>query len=174
MIIGIDPGNSGAIAAITQAGTLQSARDMPVVDKAVSGPLLIEALRAMTDGWSVDLVVIERVSSMPKQGVASTFAFGRGTGAVEGFAQMVFPGRLRFVTPQKWKGHHRLIKAEKKQAIDTASFVLSPEEWKQVCAFAAHRKHVLSKTPDGLTLEERIAVADAALIAAYGLDSLRV
>jgi hypothetical protein len=100
VIVGIDPGNSGAVAVITNHGELLDAFDMPLVDKVVSPVLLFENL----NNWEVDvdLVVIERVSSMPKQGVASTFKFG----TAYGIAQGVVAGlgwRHTLVTPGVWK-----------------------------------------------------------------------
>lgn len=47
-------------------------------------------------------VFLEQVHSMPKQGVASSFNFGRGFGLWEGLlAGMRFPYTL--VSPQRWK-----------------------------------------------------------------------
>jgi crossover junction endodeoxyribonuclease RuvC len=54
------------------------------------------------DDDTFGVCVIEDVHSMPKQGVASSFKFGRGKGVVEGF----FAGAglpLRYVSPSKWK-----------------------------------------------------------------------
>jgi hypothetical protein len=58
--------------------------------------------------------VVERVGPMPKQGVSSTFKFGRGLGLVEG----VLGGALvpiSYVSPAVWNRHFGLA-ADKEQA----------------------------------------------------------
>jgi crossover junction endodeoxyribonuclease RuvC len=106
--IAIDPGLSGAIALVDSYGILLEVHDMPVLAGDVSAQLLAVMFMAeVHDGAKLDAntygcAVIEDVHSMPKQGVASSFKFGRGKGVVEGF----FAGAglpLRYVTPSKWK-----------------------------------------------------------------------
>jgi crossover junction endodeoxyribonuclease RuvC len=100
IIVGVDPGMSGAIALIDSYGALIDAYDMPVVGGLVSAHGIVEL-----EGWdenSFGMVVIEDVHSMPKQGVASSFGFGRSKGVVEGvFAALGMP--IAYVSPQKWK-----------------------------------------------------------------------
>lgn len=103
--IGVDPGLSGAIALVDSYGCLLSVHDMPVLAKEVS-PQLLQVLcydeLGLDDEQSYGTVVIEDVHSMPKQGVASSFKFGRSKGVIEGF----FAGArlpIRYVTPSKWK-----------------------------------------------------------------------
>jgi crossover junction endodeoxyribonuclease RuvC len=49
-----------------------------------------------------DLVIVEKVNSMPGQGVASTFKFGQSYGALLGvFGALKL--RIVHVTPAKWK-----------------------------------------------------------------------
>jgi crossover junction endodeoxyribonuclease RuvC len=56
--------------------------------------------------------VVERVASMPKQGVASTFKFGMATGIIHGvLAACDVPVHL--VTPSVWKRGMGLIGADK-------------------------------------------------------------
>jgi crossover junction endodeoxyribonuclease RuvC len=98
--IGVDPGQSGAIAAVTAReltgrGRLVWVEDMP---DPLSGALIAELL----DGEEVDTAVVEQVSAMPRQGVSSTFKFGKNYGIVLGAL-----GALRIpivhVTPAVWK-----------------------------------------------------------------------
>jgi crossover junction endodeoxyribonuclease RuvC len=57
---------------------------------------------------------LERVASMPKQGVASTFRFGRAFGTAIGvIGALKVP--LIMVAPAKWKVHFRLS-ADKEQS----------------------------------------------------------
>lgn len=103
MIIGIDPGKTGAIAFIDSAGAL--VEDCP--DTYQSAADLVIAREDQ-----ISHAFIELVHSMPKQGVASSFSFGKGFGAWLG----ILAGRrisYTLISPQEWKRHHGLIKADK-------------------------------------------------------------
>lgn len=110
--IGVDPGLSGAIALVDSYGVLLEVHDMPVLNKNVSVQLLHELCEWDGGGFGSDTYgpcVIEDVHSMPKQGVASSFKFGRSKGVVEGyFAGQTIP--LRYVSPSTWKRDLRLGK----------------------------------------------------------------
>jgi crossover junction endodeoxyribonuclease RuvC len=100
IVIGCDPGQTGAFALVDDTGALVDIYDMPVVANEVSPQLIAE----LGFGFDIDAgcAVIEDVHSMPKQGVASSFKFGRSKGVVEGY----FAGAgisLRYVSPAKWK-----------------------------------------------------------------------
>jgi hypothetical protein len=80
-ILGIDPGLSGAVAFyFPEAPDRVIAEDMPVAAGMVDCATLAARIRQMAPG----LAIIERVASMPKQGVSSTFKFGTAYGAVVG------------------------------------------------------------------------------------------
>lgn len=100
IVIGVDPGKTGAIALLDEHGQLIDAFDMPEIGGKVSPYLLADA-----DNWADNrfgVVIIEDVHAMPKQGVTSAFGFGRSFGVVEGvFAAAGRP--CRYVTPAKWK-----------------------------------------------------------------------
>jgi hypothetical protein len=106
--IAIDPGLTGAIALIDSYGILLEVHDMPVLAGDVSAQMLAVMFMAeVHDGAKLDAntygcAVIEDVHSMPKQGVASSFKFGRGKGVIEGFfASAGLP--LQYVGPSRWK-----------------------------------------------------------------------
>ena len=100
IIIGVDPGKSGAFAALDQDGNLHDTWDIPVVDKRISAPLIADILVPLQA--VAELCVIEDVHAMPGQGVTSMFTFGRGLGIVEGVALGAgIP--VRWVSPAKWK-----------------------------------------------------------------------
>jgi crossover junction endodeoxyribonuclease RuvC len=100
IIVGIDPGNNGGIA-LLHGDRLIYADHLPIVGKTLSGHLL--------NNWFADIepdtpamVVVEQVHAMPKQGVSSTFNFGKAVGIIEGvIAARNLP--LFWVTPQRWK-----------------------------------------------------------------------
>lgn len=99
-IIGIDPGQKGAIALLTPSNQIAAMRDMPTLDNRISAPLLADILTPLQP--HVDICIIEDVHAMPKQGVTSSFNFGRGLGVLEGVALGAgIP--VRYVTPAKWK-----------------------------------------------------------------------
>jgi crossover junction endodeoxyribonuclease RuvC len=95
-IIAFDPGQKGGIAIHYQGITI--AYPMPLAGKTLDLPSIATLIRS----HSPDLAVIEKVGSMPGQGVTSTFTFGCGYGQLQGLlAGMGVPFEL--VTPQAWK-----------------------------------------------------------------------
>jgi len=106
-IIGIDPGLDGAIA-VFEDNFLTHVCPMPILKS--TGKKIIRSLDMREIKDKLDmlrehqeiLVVIEKVHSMPKQGVASTFKFGLGYGQIQGICVgLGIPFIL--VTPQQWK-----------------------------------------------------------------------
>lgn len=125
-IIAIDPGNTGAIAVLTDDGQLIDVWDMPVVDKRISGALVRHILQPLARTATV--CVIEDVHAMPGQGVTSMFTFGRGLGVVEGVA-LGASIPVRYVSPAKWKKALGLSKdkgVSRRRAIETWP-ALSPQ-----------------------------------------------
>lgn len=98
MILGVDPGLTGAIALLTDNGAIVWVEDMPVIDGDVSSTLLAHRLR-----WTrITTAVVERVASMPGQGVSSVFKFGKGYGQVLGvLSALEIP--VIDPTPSQWK-----------------------------------------------------------------------
>lgn len=106
MIIGIDPGASGALAFFDPKTGRFDVIDMPIVEierggkakREISPHLLASAL----NDWPPAVAWLEKVGAMPGQGVSSMFQFGRGVGMVEG----VLAGlniSVNYVTPQRWQ-----------------------------------------------------------------------
>ena len=118
VLIGIDPGVSGAIVAVDKAGIVRG-DDMPVIEingrKHVSPAALRAVLAAMAKEDREVHVVIEHVQGVQQSGATSAFNFGRGFGVIEGVvAGLQLPYTL--VRPQAWtkalgvgsdKGAHR-------------------------------------------------------------------
>ena len=109
MIVGIDPGLSGAIALLDPTTRDVVVHDMPTVASKAGREetdLRNLALLLVPTG-NLNIAVLEQVHAMPKQGVASTFRFGQNYGA----CQMAISGHgydVRDVTPNTWKKHYRL------------------------------------------------------------------
>ena len=103
--LALDPGVTGAFAAIDDAGQLVALHDLPIIRDGklafVDAPELVSYMFAARDGRPARIYV-ERVGSMPGQGVASSFAFGVGFGSLLGACRyLAMP--LELVTPAVWK-----------------------------------------------------------------------
>lgn len=124
MIVAIDPGNRGAIALLgTARSDLLGLYDMPLRESASKGHMRYEiagdVLAQLFGAKNASCAVLERVASMPGQGIAGMFAFGRGVGVIEGILQTLdIP--INYVSPQVWKRHHNLIKQPKSKSLELA------------------------------------------------------
>lgn len=103
MIIGIDPGLSGCLVAISEITGLHCRHlHMPTTKLGKSGRVDGAAVVSWLSTFNVNHAYIERVSAMPKQGVSSTFTFGHGAGVLEGVLEARnIPYTL--VAPQAWR-----------------------------------------------------------------------
>lgn len=117
MIISIDPGNTGAIALLSDADTVKQVWDMPIME-ALSGkgnvvnPFVLSDIFREAIELGGKSVYLELVHSMPNQGVASTFKFGVSYGVIQGVAACLnLP--INLVKPQRWKKYHGLIGKDK-------------------------------------------------------------
>jgi hypothetical protein len=103
VVIGIDPGFSGAIAVMTDRGDILAIHDMPVHEEGkLRQPDGASLRNLLAFHGRVDLVALELVHAMPKQGVATMFRFGVNWGLTLGVIQaMGLPCEL--VRPQDWQ-----------------------------------------------------------------------
>jgi len=147
LICGIDPGMSGAFALLAD-GELVEVADMPVIE--VNGKRRLNAAAAaeIVIRFNAALTVIEQVGAMPRQGVASTFAFGYGAGVLEGLHAAL--GRsILMVRPNVWK-REASVPADK-----SAARMMATRLWPDQAALFARVKD------DGR--------AEAALLARWGM-----
>lgn len=105
IIIGIDPGMDGAVVAI-QGDTREiiTVTDCPTLPAGKGRdydiPAMAEVLRTSILA-NMATVILEQAQAMPKQGVASTFNFGRGFGIWLGIlGALEIP--YRTVRPSQW------------------------------------------------------------------------
>ena len=119
LIIGIDPGISGAIC-FFENGEVKNIIDMPSMaegkknKRQINGNQLFNEIKNNIKNISKSniCVVVEQVSAMPGQGVTSMFNFGQSFGVIKGICSaMQLP--IYFVRPAKWKKYFNLIKTEK-------------------------------------------------------------
>ena len=129
ILLGIDPGAKGAIAAVSPLGRLEFVEDMP---DPLTGATLRHLLDSYLPHWP-EKVAVEDVHAMPRQGLSSTFKFGLGHGIVLGalgYAHIPY----ELVAPSKWK-RAMGITADK----DTAR-VRACELWPASAALFARKK----------------------------------
>jgi len=147
-IMGIDPGVTGGIAFYYPDNPGHViAEDIPVV----AGEVDTDALATRVKQIRPTLAYIERASSMPGQGVASTFKFGAAYGALRAtLSVMAVPHAI--VSPQVWKRHFGLDKDKEK------SRAMAKRIWPGVAVFDRKKDH---------------GRAEAALIALYASQTRR-
>ena len=119
LIIGIDPGISGAIS-FFEEGYIKEVIEMPTMaegkknKKQINGPQIYNEISKRISEMEKKnvIVVIEQVSAMPGQGVTSMFNFGQSFGVLKGICSAMQLS-MQFIRPTKWKKYFGLIKAEK-------------------------------------------------------------
>lgn len=94
-ILGVDPGETGALCLLVNPLIEPEYWDMPKTPRA-----LCELLRLI--GPRVSFSVLEEVHSMPGEGVVSVFKFGRGFGRLES-ALEAFTPCVVYKSPHLWK-----------------------------------------------------------------------
>jgi hypothetical protein len=148
VLMGIDPGVSGAVAFyFPMVPSRIAVDDVPVA----GGEINVHELARLIRIHRPTMAIIERVNAMPGQGVASSFNFGRSYGDVRGvIGACDVP--MHLVTPQKWKKH----------------FGLSAD--KEESRLRAIR--LFPSVADSFKLKKHDGRAEAALIALYGAEVL--
>jgi crossover junction endodeoxyribonuclease RuvC len=129
LTIGVDPGLSGAIAVLDPAGALERLADLPVIcdgrlawiDGGALQALLIDSLRGLPAR-----AIVERVSAMPRQGVASSFTFGVTFGSILSVLQARHIS-VELVTPAVWKRALGLS-SDKRASLDKARLLYPSAE----------------------------------------------
>ena len=118
MRIGIDPGNTGAIALLS-GSKLVSLSDMPLMANGKKQQINAAELASIVEDMKLIggevTAVVERVGAMPGQGVSSMFNFGMGYGVIQGVLAATGTPYI-LVTPQAWKKEAGLISKDKDMA----------------------------------------------------------
>ena len=101
--IGLDPGSiSGAVGALDSNGDYLDSFMIEHKDKNILPLVFKNMILRCIDPREGAEICMEAVHSMPNQGVASSFQFGRAVGVISAVAELTnYPFHL--VTPQKWK-----------------------------------------------------------------------
>ena len=125
VILGIDPGCSGALVLITEQGGYIDHLNMPTIKVGTKSRVNGAAAAAWLRQYQINEAFLEQVGAMPGQGTASMFTFGHAAGVAEGLLQgLNIPYTL--VTPQAWKKAAGLIGSDK-DAASSRAIQLYPE-----------------------------------------------
>jgi crossover junction endodeoxyribonuclease RuvC len=182
IVIGIDPGLTGAISVFDGDGTLLEVHDMPQQVKSTKRVRNGRGEMVDRHSWEVDAaafgtiihpgkfvepvrVYIEQVGAVYRQDkqrgteahqpLHATFVFGEGFGVLRGVCEAYYgKGNLIRVMPAVWKKHHGLLKTEKDMARIRAI-------------------ELLPDAADKLKRKKDIGRADASLIGLYGVHKER-
>ena len=154
IVLGIDPGQTGGLALVDSynGGFIVEAMAMPVMKVGKKKSLdITAALLWMTDnddGADIDVGVIEKVHAMPKQGVSSSFQFGRMFGSAEAI-MYISCVQKDYVAPRVWKKDMGLT-SDKHASMDLATRLFGDDARKNYWQLKKHE-----------------GVAEAALIALW-------
>jgi crossover junction endodeoxyribonuclease RuvC len=155
-ILGCDPGVHGGLAIVEindgAAPQLVDAIDVPTIGTGAKERVNVHAVQEWVLHHGPQHAFIERGASMPRQGVASTYKFGRSVGALEAIIALCNVS-LEIIEPSMWKRALRL-KGKDKEGSRQRALEMFP-----------HAQHLLARKKD----HQR---AEAMLIAVYGARSL--
>lgn len=148
IIMGIDPGISGAVAFyFPMVPSRISVDDVPVAGGEINGYELARMIKIHRP----TMAVVEKVGAMPGNGGVSMFNFGRAYGDVRGvISALDVP--MHFVTPQKWKKYFGLSSDKDESRL------------RAIRMFPA--------VADSFKLKKHDGRAEAALLALYGAEVL--
>jgi len=153
IIVGIDPGNSGALAFLDTDNATMRIVDMPTFEfETTKKRVTIDPYSIVAEMQQQDIshVYLEEVFSSPQMGVVSAFNFGEGKGILKGIVAAMGIAFTQ-VKPARWKKDMK-VPADKRASVQRAS---------QLFPGAASR----FKGPRGGVFDGR---AEAALLALYG------
>ena len=100
--LGIDPGLKGGVAIIDEHGSLIDYFKMPINDKGIDVIKLANILSHLLRPHYNVKTFMEKVHSMPGQGVVAMFTFGYGVGRLHAVLELL-GYEYELVRPQEWK-----------------------------------------------------------------------
>ena len=122
LVLGIDPGSSGGLVIVQKninaLPEIILAIRMPTIK--IYGKKIIDTKQIATklQEYPIDVTIIEKVHAMPRQGVTSSFQFGRNFGGIETLSYL-YSKRVDYVAPAVWKKSLGLGPS-KKESLDLA------------------------------------------------------
>ena len=122
LILGIDPGSSGGLAIVeSKTNSLPKiiwASKMPIVNIYSKKIIDVMKVSSILKEYVIDVTIIEKVHAMPRQGVTSSFQFGRSFGGIEALSY-IYTKRVDYIAPAVWKKYLGLG-SSKKDSLDLA------------------------------------------------------
>jgi crossover junction endodeoxyribonuclease RuvC len=102
-VVGVDPGDAGALALASRDGDLIAVVDMPTLRDGSGRRVSVNAslLAKLLARWHAREVISEFVSARPKEGAVGAFSFRRSRGLIKGGCALNLP--IRFRTSSAWK-----------------------------------------------------------------------
>lgn len=131
VVLGIDPGITGALALIGAGGIVVDVQDMPTLASGVKARRMVDAiaLRDLLLQYATargnQIACIEQVSAQPTDGRAGAFSFGRSLGTIEAVTLCAGLPLLR-VQPAAWKRFAGIAAGAGKEASIEAALRLHP------------------------------------------------
>ncbi|TWO22601.1 hypothetical protein YZ82_01415 [Campylobacter hyointestinalis] len=112
LYIGIDPGKNGALAMITEN------KEVNLIDFDLKAYInLLNSFKNNIESYNI-FIGIERVHSMPGEGVKSSFSFGERVGELKGMISTLnFDNNTEWILPQIWQKHINTDSNKGKKAI---------------------------------------------------------
>ncbi len=107
--IGIDPGAKGGFSKITKID-----EDTFITCRCWDSSKFVQVIKEVHT--NMVFCVLEKVHSMPQQGVKSTFNFGQSYGYIKGVLE-AYGIPYQEISPQEWKKEFGLIGKDKKESI---------------------------------------------------------
>ena len=153
--MGLDPGTNGGISVIeshqNKLPQIVLAKKMPIVSLYGKKVVDTKKLYDSINNFKIDISIIEKVHAMPRQGVTSSFQFGRSFGSIEALAYLLSQ-RVDYVAPVVWKKYLG-VGSSKKDSLDMARLKFGDNEiWNK-------------KTNDG--------IAEASLLVLYWISKFK-
>lgn len=158
LYIGIDPGANGGIAVINDHGVLEYHTKMPLLRDCA------KLFRQYAKHNNSAIVYIEKVHSMPGEGVVSMFSFGQNYGQLLGILT-AFDFTYLEITPKAWQKLY-LVGFETDNFDDNGVA-------KNAAKKKRDRKHALKAAAQALfpAVKVHLYIADAILLAHYAYQS---
>lgn len=144
LYIGIDPGAAGGVCVLDESGEVKLIANMAKITE----PDLVQHLGGIAP--KVAIATLEKVGAMPKQGLSSTFKFGRNVGMMEGLLMGVgIPYEM--VTPQTWQKSLGVTRTSAGESKTEHKRKLKEKAQK---LFPRHAKHITNNTADAILMAE--------------------
>jgi len=146
-IVGIDPGQTGSVCVNINGNCVYYRMPITTIsqkNRKEQKELDYYNFYHILEHHEPQVIVIEEVHAMPKQGVTSMFNFGKIYGTILGVINsysLKFDCKVIKVLPTVWKSHYGLLKAEKEAILE----IVNVEEKNKQFAISKAEAKLLTK-----------------------------